>query len=483
MNVKSRKKSANHACAPQDLPSKKNAPENSVEPKRGAAQESSSSRTFRLTCPPEHRAGTLALLQDEGFVFEQEAFCDLAFCLRHSPFPLGSSLAAFFGLIYIQDRSSMLPPLALLPPKAPESGFAVLDMCASPGSKTGLLAQLSGKNGFVLGNEPNTARLATLRANLFTLNCLSTGTCRFAAEELPLPHNLWPYILLDPPCSGWGTIDRNPNIMQLWSSEKTKPLVILQRKLLTRAAMLLQTGGHLLFSTCTTNVAENEEQVLWAKDFLGLEQIPIAPVPGFTAMPLERDGCEGALRLSPDLGQGQGFFLAKFKKISSPAAYPFNDLKPVAPPAFKQRLKNIAAKDASRINPTLGQELAFGSFACPWLDQARLPSGKLVNINNNVIFVPKAASLLPSDFAWQGYLLGKMIGNEIMPLPRLRSLMPEVDECPVDLNLEDTATIRQLLAGNSLRTSLPSGWAGLYYKNVPLALLRIRNGRALWVER
>ena len=47
--------------------------------------------------------------------------------------------------------------------------------------------------------------------------------------------------------------------------------------------------------------------------------------------------------------------------------------------------KNIAAKDASRINPTLGQELAFGSFACPWLDQARLPSGKLVNINNNVI--------------------------------------------------------------------------------------------------
>ena len=112
-----------------------------------------------------------------------------------------------------------------------------------------------------------------------------------------------------------------------------------------------------------------------------------------------------------------------------------------------------------------------------------LDFSKLVNINNNVIFVPKAASLLPSDFAWQGYLLGKMTGNEIMPLPRLRSLMPEVDECPVDLNLEDTATIRQLLAGNSLQTSLPSGWAGLYYKNVPLALLRIRNGRALWVER
>lgn len=468
-----RGKTFKNSRSPEELSCSQKSPENLV------SKETSPLRTFRLTCPAEHRAGTLALLEDEGFVFEQEPFCDLAFCLHRSPFPLGSSLAAFFGLIYIQDRSSMLPPLAL----EPEQGSAVLDMCASPGSKTGLLAQLSGPTGFVLGNEPNTARLATLRANLFTLNALNTGTCRFAAEELPLPHNIWPFILLDPPCSGWGTIERNPNIMQLWSHEKTKPLVILQRKLLTRAAMLLEMGGSLLFSTCTTNVQENEEQVLWAKNFLGLEQIPIAPVPGFTPMPLEREGCEGALRLSPDLGQGQGFFLAKFKKSSVPASYPFNDLKPAAPPAFKQRLKNIAAKNAARLNPTLGEELTFGAFACPWLDQGRLPPGKLININNNVIFVPAAASLLPADFAWQGYLLGKMTGDQIMPLPRLRSLMPKACDCPVTLNVEDTATIRQLLAGNSLQTSLPSGWAGLYYKDVPLALLRVRNGRALWVER
>lgn len=468
-----RGKTAKSNCFPEKVACPKKSPENL------SSKETPLLRTFRLTCPPEHRAGTLALLQDEGFAFEQEPFCDLAFCLCHSPFPLGSSLAAFFGLIYIQDRSSMLPPLAL----DPGQGSAILDMCASPGSKTGLLAQLSGAKGFVLGNEPNTARLATLRANLFTLNALNTGTCRFAAEELPLPHNLFPFVLLDPPCSGWGTIDRNPNIMQLWSSEKTKPLVILQRKLLTRAAMLLEVGGSLLFSTCTTNVQENEEQVLWAKDFLGLEQVPIAPFKGFTPMPLERGGCEGALRLSPDLGQGQGFFLAKFKKVASPASYPFNDLKPPAPPAFKQRLKNIAAKNAARLNPTFGDELAFGAFACPWLEEQRLPPGKLVNINSNVIFVPAAASLLPPDFAWQGYLLGKMTGNQIMPLPRLRSLMPRACDCPLALNVEDTATIRQLLAGNSLQTSLPSGWAGLYYKDMPLALLRVRSGRALWVER
>ena len=159
------------------------------------------SRSFRLVCRCGHSSLVEDFLREQGFVFEAEDFSPLARRLLEEPFPLGASLASVFGYIYIQDRSSMLPPLALNPPP----GAAVLDMCASPGSKTSLLAQLVGENGFVLANEPNPRRLATLRQNLSRLNLLQTGTCSFPGERIPIPSASWEYILLDPPCSGWGT--------------------------------------------------------------------------------------------------------------------------------------------------------------------------------------------------------------------------------------------------------------------------------------
>lgn len=130
--------------------------------------------------------------------------------LLAEPFPLGGSLAATWGFLYIQDRSSMLPPLAL----APERGACVLDCCASPGSKTGFLAQLVGPEGLVLGNEPAKPRLATLRRNLAALNLFQTVTCSWPGERLPMSDASWDRILLDPPCSGWGTTDKHPQAGQ-----------------------------------------------------------------------------------------------------------------------------------------------------------------------------------------------------------------------------------------------------------------------------
>ena len=159
-----------------------------------------------MVCAPDETERVAALLHAEGFNFAPEGISPFAFRLLAEPRPLGSSLAAFFGLIYIQDRSSMLPPLALKPP----SGATVLDMCASPGSKTGLLAQLVGSAGLVLGNEPNPVRLGTLRRNLEIANLPQTVTSKSAGEELKLAPGRWPSILLDPPCSGWGTAERHP---------------------------------------------------------------------------------------------------------------------------------------------------------------------------------------------------------------------------------------------------------------------------------
>ncbi len=433
-------------------------------------------RSFRLVCEEKDLALVEALLCEEGFVFEQEPFCPFVRRLLVEPFPLGRSLAAFFGYIYIQDRSSMLPPLALNPPK----GAAVLDMCASPGSKTGLLAQLVGKEGFILGNEPTKTRLATLKNTLTSLNLFHTATCSWDGEAMPyddvhtkglyanIPYGnipddasgLWDYILLDPPCSGWGTTNKNPNITKLWTAEKAKNLITLQQKLLRHAYTLLKDGGSLVYSTCTTNPLENEEQVRFACEELGFELVPLT---GFETFHFDEARlAEGTLCVDEKASQAQGFFIAKLKKASK-----------------EQELAQKIPPSCLSIDYTpLDKEdvLALG------FDADLLPKGDLAIFGENVHFVHEyALKQLPKALRWQGPILGKSRKGRCIPLPRVRSVLCEksLEKCV----FEDISPIKALLQGQSLPTDCQQKDRALYWRDLPLGRVRVKNGRIFWTEK
>jgi 16S rRNA (cytosine1407-C5)-methyltransferase len=413
-------------------------------------------RSFRLVCRPEHGVLVEELLRAQGFVFEaQEFFPSSARRLLEEPFPLGASLAARFGHIYIQDRSSMLPPLALNPP----SGCAALDLCASPGGKTGLLAQLTGETGFVLGNEPSRARLATLRRNLSHLDLIQTATCSFPGENMPLPDGGWTRILLDPPCSGWGTADRHPKVRSLWREEKTRPLIRMQRLLLREAARLLAPGGRLVYSTCTTNPRENEDQIRFAVEELGLGVIPLSPFAGFCFNEPEK-GAEGSLLVNGRASGAQDFFIALLRKnAASPAAS-----GPTPPPRRRR-----PAKTPLRRMPLA--EILEDSL------RERLPPGEALLEGERVHFLPQAGiALLSEDFRLQGVLLGRRSDGRLRPAPHLRRLLPPRPE-EGSLNLEDTAPLEDLLAGRRLDSGLKGKDVALYWRGLPLARLRVREGR------
>lgn len=411
------------------------------------------SRSFRLVCPPDRVSQVEALLRAQGFAFEPEPFSpSLCRVLTAEPLPLGSSLAAFFGLIYIQDRSSMLPPLAL----APTRGSVVLDMCASPGSKTGFLAQLTGPEGFVLGNEPARPRLATLRANLHVLNLLQAATCSYPGERLPLPDGIWEYIQLDPPCSGWGTADKNPQVLTLWQGDKVKPLIALQRRLVERAARLLRPGGRLVYSTCTTNEAENEAQIRYAEDELGLRRVPLEPFEGFF-WETPRPGGEGTLRVDGARSGAQGFYIACLTTGDGRPTAPLTETggPPAACPLLPERL------DA------------------PCADTRLLPPGSVAVFGDAARFLPRRSTVLPRALVWQGALLGKVSGGRFRLSSRLRAIMPP--EPPRGaLVLDDIRDIQALLHGQSRDTGLPGRETGLYWRDLPLARITLKNGRALW---
>ncbi len=180
-----------------------------------------------------------------------------------------NSPEANLGYIYLQNASSLLPPLAL----DPKPGEKLLDMCAAPGGKTILLAKLSNRLVDITVNDESRTRLAITK-RLFSrlaipVKAYYTQPAQYLAKLLPAES--FDKILVDAPCSGEGLINlAQPKSLTFWSLKKVKRLSKLQKLILAQAEKLLRPGGSLVYSTCTLAPEENEEVVDWAIKKLGL---------------------------------------------------------------------------------------------------------------------------------------------------------------------------------------------------------------------
>lgn len=398
-------------------------------------------RTFRITGQAHEVPGIEALLRAEGFSFEPLALHPNARILYDEPFALGRSLAARLGLIYIQDISSMVPPLIL----APSPGDVVLDLCASPGSKTGMLAEAVRLSGMVVANEPNPRRLATLRANMRQIGAVEVITTSFARFP-KLPSDLgFPRILVDAPCSGWGTAHKHPEVLRLWRDDKTQTLESLQRALLTRAAEILAPGGMLVYSTCTTNVRENEAQVFWAEDALGL--IPQKP-PALSGIALKptQPGCMRVVD-----SRGQGFFVAMLRK-EGPHSPSWSTAQQGRHPV----------------------RAAFPDAAQCWESFTLVPQQKLWDL------APAAALLLPPEISWRGLEVGRQGKNISWSLGcrRLESLM----QTPI-WHVEEPNILSRLMAGESFRDAGSDARVKIFFHQVFVGWATRRAGRIIWNNR
>lgn len=418
-----------------------------------------SGRSFRIVCRPGDEHLVDALLAAQGYQAEPHPLHPTARRLTSQPRPLGSSLAAALGLVYIQNLSSMLPPLALDPP----AGARVLDMCASPGGKSSFLARLVGPGGLVVANEPQSDRLAVLRENLARMDLVQVVTCRYPGAELPMDAGSWRFILLDPPCSGWGPAGRRGD-RRLWEGDRVAPLVELQRELLREADRLLAPGGRLVYSTCTTNPDENEAQVTWAAQELGLEVEHLAPPPGVALLPPAAGG-DGALLVDGSGGEAEGFFAVRLAKPGAP--------DPGPSPAPEG---GCPAPD-----PLGGQEGLPDELLPAW---DRLPPGELHRDGREVRFLPWPAQGLDAGLRWRGMVVALAGKAGLRLAPRLRTVLPSGGVC-----LEHAAALQGLLGGQSLEWEGPAGLAQvpLHFlhqgRRLGLGWLRVKGRRVLWSEK
>lgn len=164
------------------------------------------------------------------------------------------------GMFVVQDEAAGLVGHVL----SPRPGQIVFDMCAAPGGKTTHIAQLMGDVGQVIAIEEHQgkARLITEAARRLGMNSIQTicGDARKLPEMLPHQADC---VLLDAPCSGLGLLRKKPDIRWRRQPSDIRDLVVLQRELLEAAVTAVKPGGTLVYSTCTIEPEENEEQIQW----------------------------------------------------------------------------------------------------------------------------------------------------------------------------------------------------------------------------
>lgn len=200
------------------------------------------------------------------------------------------------GLYYIQEPSAM-SAAALL---APKPGMRVLDLCAAPGGKSTQLATYLGDSGLLVSNEINTQRSRILSQNIERMgikNAIVTNEDSFVlASHFPGFFNA---IQVDAPCSGEGMFRKLPEAIEQWSMENVAICAARQKEILDNAAVMLKSGGTIVYSTCTFSKEENEDVIEYF-----LERHP-----DFTLEEMER--------FWPHKVDGEGHFVAKLVRRGS----------------------------------------------------------------------------------------------------------------------------------------------------------------------
>jgi 16S rRNA (cytosine967-C5)-methyltransferase len=157
----------------------------------------------------------------------------------------------------IQDEASQLIPHLF----GKVSGWRIWDMCAAPGGKSAILSVLTGPQGFVISSDLYLHRAKRLQQALPSRGHRHGGTVVLDGVACPPFLKTFDAVLVDAPCSGLGTLRRNPEIKWRLQSEDLTRLAELQTKLLASAATAVAPGGYLLYSTCSTETEENEDVI------------------------------------------------------------------------------------------------------------------------------------------------------------------------------------------------------------------------------
>ena len=259
---------------------------------------------------------------EEVWNLGQIPWCKEGFWIEHvkkERRDIGNLIEHSLGYFYIQEAASMIPSIVL----EPEQDEIILDIAASPGSKTTQIAQYMQNRGILIANDYTYERMKPLSINLQRCGVTNSIITLMEGQWFRKSGIEFDRILVDAPCSGTGTIRKSLKTIGIWNPDMVRRLSITQKQLIETGFNLLKENGTLVYSTCSLEPEENEGVV----DFLlkkyenaRLEDIKLnikrsSPILEFENKEYSEE-LKKCLRIWPQDNDTEGFFVAKIRKIN-----------------------------------------------------------------------------------------------------------------------------------------------------------------------
>lgn len=237
-------------------------------------------------------------------------WCPLGFYLGNRPAFTFDPLM-HTGTYYVQESSSMFAYEAVR--QLINKPVLMLDLCAAPGGKSTTLRSVLPEGSLLIANEPVKTRASILKENIKKFGHPDVIVTNNYPRDFNKTGLVFDAILADVPCSGEGMFRKDPNSITEWSAGNVRKCSDLQRSIIKDIWQCLRPGGILIYSTCTFNAHEDEENVDWIAKELGADFVKIDTKPEWkiTGSLIDENT---VYRFIPGKTPGEGLFLAVLRK-------------------------------------------------------------------------------------------------------------------------------------------------------------------------
>lgn len=394
------------------------------------------------------------------------AWCPSGFYLAERPqFTFNPLLHA--GAFYVQDASSMVYETVAERWRA-ERGerrverMWVCDLCAAPGGKTTAILNALPDGSVMLANEFSPQRANILKENLCKYGYPDVIVTNADTSRLAQMRGMFDLVAVDAPCSGEGMMRKDETARTQWSEGLIRQCAALQRDILENAVEMLAPGGHLIYSTCTFNTTEDEDNAAWIAKTFGLEPVDTG-LAGKDGIQSQAKGDIPCLRFMPGFTRGEGLFLTVFRKPDD-GTRTRRDSKP------KKKGKNAKVKTDPKLL----------AMARGWVDG----DYDIINHDGRLLALSPATAALLEEIPKgvrimaAGVEIGEIKGKDLIPAHPLAMSTAMSHQFP-----EAELTLDQALAylakdAITLPPDTPKGYVAASYRGFPLGFLKNLGNRS-----
>lgn len=364
------------------------------------------------------------------------------------------------GLYYVQEASSMIVDLAIR--QYVKEPVTMLDLCAAPGGKSTCVRAALPAGSLLFSNDPMKTRAQILSENIQKFGHPDVVVTNNYPKDYKKSKLKFDVILADVPCSGEGMFRKDEEAITEWSKANVNNCWKLQREIVSDIWNCLKPGGILIYSTCTFNAHEDEENVDWIKEELGAEILPLDIEKSWNiTKSLIND--EAMYHFFPGISRGEGLFIAVLRKNGRYEGdkKKKNLGKKNAKGKTKEpfTLKNNWLRNKDEWNYTLTENDVY-AISKKWTEAVKEANQSLRVLH-------------------EGIKIGSIKGKDLIPAQSL-ALSTELDKTDipqVELSYEDAINYLRKEA-ITLPPTTPKGYMIVTYQKVPLGWMKNIGNRA-----